>query len=181
MPPRGQGSCLLLCPRHTQPRPGPCGCRAERWCPPTLSDTASHLVKCWTGWWQESRHGTLLGALSHAPSRPRAMVQSHCRQIRVVLPQLLPALRSQEEPERKVAILFLTEVGPGRAGGPQRPPKPLPSSAALAPHQDPHLTLTQPGGGGGLTRETPHIPPPHSGAPGWGPHLLGPPSPSPRG
>lgn len=74
---------------------------------------------------------------------PRAMVQSHCRQIRVVLPHLLPALRSQEEPERKVAILFLTEVGPGRAGGPQRPPEPL---SCLGIPSGPTPDLDPPGG-----------------------------------
>lgn len=59
------------------------------------------------------------------PPRPRAMVLNHCRQIKVVLSQLLPTLQSQEERERKVAILILTEVGPGQAGAPQRPSEPL--------------------------------------------------------
>lgn len=69
---------------------------------------------------------------ARAPPRPRAMVLNRCRQIKVVLCQLLPALQSQEERERKVAILILTEVGPGRTGAPQRPSEPF-SSCLSAP------------------------------------------------
>ncbi|XP_016071897.1 PREDICTED: maestro heat-like repeat family member 5 [Miniopterus natalensis] len=39
----------------------------------------------------------------------RAMVQSPCRQIKAVTRQLLPSLQSQEERERKVAILIFNE------------------------------------------------------------------------
>lgn len=37
-------------------------------------------------------------------------MQNHCRKIKAVLSQLLPSLQSQEERERKVAILILMEV-----------------------------------------------------------------------
>ncbi|XP_037658550.1 LOW QUALITY PROTEIN: maestro heat-like repeat family member 5 [Choloepus didactylus] len=39
----------------------------------------------------------------------RAMVKNHCKQVKTVLGQLLPRLQSQDERERKVAILILTE------------------------------------------------------------------------
>lgn len=42
---------------------------------------------------------------------PRAMVENQCQQLQAVLSQLLPSLQSQEERERKAAILILTEVG----------------------------------------------------------------------
>lgn len=41
---------------------------------------------------------------------PRAMVQNHCKQIKAVLSYLLPGLQSQQERERKTAILVLIEV-----------------------------------------------------------------------
>ncbi|XP_074172518.1 maestro heat-like repeat family member 5 [Rhinolophus sinicus] len=72
-----------------------------------------------TGHWQEFAHLELQGTwelFSTIPTYPqgvtllaRAMVLNHCRQIKVVLSQLLPTLQSQEERERKVAILILTE------------------------------------------------------------------------
>uniref|UniRef100_A0A671F4E5 Maestro heat like repeat family member 5/pseudo n=1 Tax=Rhinolophus ferrumequinum TaxID=59479 RepID=A0A671F4E5_RHIFE len=72
-----------------------------------------------TGHWQDFAHLELQGTwelFSTIPTYPkgvsllaRAMVLNRCRQIKVVLSQLLPTLQSQEERERKVAILILTE------------------------------------------------------------------------
>ncbi|XP_019513319.1 PREDICTED: maestro heat-like repeat family member 5 [Hipposideros armiger] len=71
------------------------------------------------GHWQDLAHLELQGAwelFSTIHTYPqgvsllaRAMVQNRCQQIQEVLIQLLPTLQSQEERERKVAILMLTE------------------------------------------------------------------------
>lgn len=51
---------------------------------------------------------------THKPGpAPRAMVQNHCTQIKAVLGYLLPNLQSQQERERKTAILLLVEVRQG--------------------------------------------------------------------
>ncbi|XP_006152171.1 maestro heat-like repeat family member 5 [Tupaia chinensis] len=72
-----------------------------------------------TGHWHDFAHLELRGTwglFCSAHTYPqgvgllaRAMVQNHCRQIPAVLGQLLPRLQSQEERERKVAVLILTE------------------------------------------------------------------------
>ncbi|XP_074209023.1 maestro heat-like repeat family member 5 [Camelus bactrianus] len=72
-----------------------------------------------TGHWQDFAHLELQGAWAlfttiHTYPQgvgllARAMVQSRCRQIKAVTVQLLPNLQSQEERERKAAILILTE------------------------------------------------------------------------
>ncbi|XP_053414671.1 maestro heat-like repeat family member 5 [Nycticebus coucang] len=72
-----------------------------------------------TGHWHDFAHLELQGAWRlfdtiHTYPKgvcllARAMVQSHCKQIKAVLNQLLPSLRSQQERERKAAILILTE------------------------------------------------------------------------
>lgn len=56
---------------------------------------------------------------NHKPGpAPRAMVQNHCTQIKAVLGCLLLNMQSQQERERKTAILLLTEVGQGGDKGP---------------------------------------------------------------
>ncbi|XP_055143386.1 maestro heat-like repeat family member 5 isoform X2 [Symphalangus syndactylus] len=72
-----------------------------------------------TGHWHDFAHLELQGswelfATIHTYPKgvgllARAMVHNHCRQITVVLRQLLPSLQSPEERDRKVAILILTE------------------------------------------------------------------------
>ncbi|XP_072805923.1 maestro heat-like repeat family member 5 isoform X6 [Vicugna pacos] len=72
-----------------------------------------------TGHWQDFAHLELQGAWAlfttiHTYPQgvgllARAMVQSRCWQIKAVTIQLLPNLQSQEERERKAAILILTE------------------------------------------------------------------------
>nr|XP_023422218.1 maestro heat-like repeat family member 5 [Cavia porcellus] len=72
-----------------------------------------------TGHCHDFAHLELQGAWEHFSSistypqgvvlLARAMVQNHCRKIKAVLSQLLPSLQSQEERERKVAILILME------------------------------------------------------------------------
>ncbi|KAM6171859.1 maestro heat-like repeat family member 5 [Erethizon dorsatum] len=72
-----------------------------------------------TGHWHDFAHLELQGAWEHFSSigtysqgvvlLARAMVHNHCRKIKAVLSQLLPSLQSQEEHDRKVAILILTE------------------------------------------------------------------------
>lgn len=48
---------------------------------------------------------------------PRAMVQNHCKEIKAIVSYLLPSLQSQQERERKTAILVLIEVGRGGRRG----------------------------------------------------------------
>lgn len=73
---------------------------------------------------------------------PRAMVQNHCKQIKAVLSYLLPGLQSQQERERKTAILVLIEVWWGGWGGGSSGPQVVcvSSSGLLNPRQDAHLT-----------------------------------------
>lgn len=73
---------------------------------------------------------------------PRAMVQNHCKQIKTVLSYLLPGLQSQQERERKTAILVLIEVGWGGWDGGSSGPQVVcvPPSGLLNPRQDAHLT-----------------------------------------
>ncbi|XP_023579692.1 maestro heat-like repeat family member 5 [Octodon degus] len=72
-----------------------------------------------TGHWHDFAYLELQSAWKHFSSigtyaqgvvlLARAMVQNNCEKIKAVLGQLLPSLQSQEERERKVAILILTE------------------------------------------------------------------------
>ncbi|CAH7109062.1 Mroh5 [Phodopus roborovskii] len=72
-----------------------------------------------TGHWHDFAHLELLSAWEHFTSihtypqavglLARAMVQNHCKQIKAVLSYLLPSLQSQQERERKTAILVLVE------------------------------------------------------------------------
>jgi hypothetical protein len=74
------------------------------------------------------RRYILMGG-NHKPGPvPRAMVQNHCTQIKAVLGYLLPNLQSQQERERKTAILLLIEVRQGRGKGPMKPMSPPPST-----------------------------------------------------
>nr|XP_048313369.1 maestro heat-like repeat family member 5 isoform X2 [Myodes glareolus] len=72
-----------------------------------------------TGHWHDFAHLELQSAWGHFTSintypqavglLARAMVQNHCKQIKAVLSYLLPGLQSQQERERKTAILVLIE------------------------------------------------------------------------
>ncbi|XP_075815617.1 maestro heat-like repeat family member 5 [Microtus pennsylvanicus] len=72
-----------------------------------------------TGHWHDFAHLELQSAWEHFTSintypqavglLARAMVQNHCKQIKAVLSYLLPGLQSQQERERKTAILVLIE------------------------------------------------------------------------
>ncbi|KAH0518763.1 Maestro heat-like repeat family member 5 [Microtus ochrogaster] len=72
-----------------------------------------------TGHWHDFAHLELQSAWEHFTSintypqavglLARAMVQNHCKQIKAVLSYLLPGLQSQQERERKTAILILIE------------------------------------------------------------------------
>ncbi|XP_058524341.1 maestro heat-like repeat family member 5 isoform X1 [Ochotona princeps] len=72
-----------------------------------------------TGHWNDFAHLQLQGAWENFTSMhtypmgvgllARAMVENQCQQLQAVLSQLLPSLQSQEERERKAAILILTE------------------------------------------------------------------------
>ncbi|XP_033616784.1 maestro heat-like repeat family member 5 isoform X3 [Fukomys damarensis] len=72
-----------------------------------------------TGHWHDFAHLELQGAWERFSSiitypqgvvlLARAMVKNHCRKVKAMLGQLLPSLQSQEERERKVAILIFNE------------------------------------------------------------------------
>ncbi|XP_040592232.1 maestro heat-like repeat family member 5 isoform X2 [Mesocricetus auratus] len=72
-----------------------------------------------TGHWHDFAHLELLSAWEHFASMhtypqavgllARAMVQNRCKQIKAVLSHLLPSLQSQQERDRKTAILVLIE------------------------------------------------------------------------
>uniref|UniRef100_G1QLY5 Maestro heat like repeat family member 5/pseudo n=1 Tax=Nomascus leucogenys TaxID=61853 RepID=G1QLY5_NOMLE len=70
------------------------GCKGSGNVPATLGHSGTPAPMRWVG-------GRRVGS--------GAMVHNHCRQITVVLRQLLPSLQSPEERDRKVAILILTE------------------------------------------------------------------------
>ncbi|XP_012662452.1 maestro heat-like repeat family member 5 [Otolemur garnettii] len=106
-------------PPETPPRepaqeaapPGPQSCSTSLEALKSLLSTTGH--------WHDFAHLELQGAWKlfdtiHTYPKgvcllARAMVQSHCKQIKAVLNQLLPSLRSPQERERKAAILILTE------------------------------------------------------------------------
>ncbi|ERE86186.1 HEAT repeat-containing protein 7A-like protein [Cricetulus griseus] len=72
-----------------------------------------------TGHWHDFAHLELMSAWEHFTSihtypqavglLARAMVQNHCKEIKAILSYLLPSLQSQQERERKTAILVLIE------------------------------------------------------------------------
>ncbi|KAM5212204.1 maestro heat-like repeat family member 5 [Hipposideros larvatus] len=103
----------------TGPQPGQQAPEAATPSPQRTSLEALKSLLTSMGHWQDFAHLELQGAwelFSTIHTYPqgvsllaRAMVQNHCQQIQEVLVQLLPTLRSQEERERKVAILMLTE------------------------------------------------------------------------
>uniref|UniRef100_H0XK01 Maestro heat like repeat family member 5 (gene/pseudogene) n=1 Tax=Otolemur garnettii TaxID=30611 RepID=H0XK01_OTOGA len=95
---------------------------AQEAAPPGPQSTSLEALKSLlstTGHWHDFAHLELQGAWKlfdtiHTYPKgvcllARAMVQSHCKQIKAVLNQLLPSLRSPQERERKAAILILTE------------------------------------------------------------------------
>ncbi|EPY77682.1 hypothetical protein CB1_001219003 [Camelus ferus] len=126
---------LMLTTRQTCLEPPPRTTPSEGTPPQSLTPAADPGAPAWvctslevlksllstTGHWQDFAHLELQGAWAlfttmHTYPQgvgllARAMVQSRCRQIKAVTVQLLPNLQSQEERERKAAILILTEVG----------------------------------------------------------------------
>ncbi|XP_042120662.2 maestro heat-like repeat family member 5 isoform X2 [Peromyscus maniculatus bairdii] len=72
-----------------------------------------------TGHWHDFAHLELQSAWEHFTSihtypqavglLARAMVQNHCKEIKAIVSYLLPSLQSQQERERKTAILVLIE------------------------------------------------------------------------
>jgi hypothetical protein len=88
--------------------------------------------------------GRGLWTVTTGPSpAPRAMVENHCKQIKAVLSHLLPSLQSQQERERKAAILIFTEVGWGGGGEPSNSLSPHPPASSTPSRTRLDLTLME--------------------------------------
>ncbi|XP_073923099.1 maestro heat-like repeat family member 5 [Castor canadensis] len=107
----------LSLPSESQPEQ-----RAQEATTPSPQSTSLEALKSLlstTGHWRDFAHLELQGAWKHFASihtyaqgvglLARAMVENHCKQIKAVLSHLLPSLQSQQERERKAAILIFTE------------------------------------------------------------------------
>ncbi|XP_069931972.1 maestro heat-like repeat family member 5 isoform X4 [Oryctolagus cuniculus] len=102
-----------------EPQPGQQAQETAAASPQSTSVEALRSLLSTTGHWHDFAHLELQGAWEHFASihtyqkgvglLARAMVENQCPQIKTVLGQLLPRLQSQEERERKAAILILTE------------------------------------------------------------------------
>nr|XP_040149503.1 maestro heat-like repeat family member 5 isoform X3 [Ictidomys tridecemlineatus] len=103
----------------TEPQRGQQAQEAAMPSPQSTSLEALKSLLSTTGHWHDFAHLELQGAWEHFTSittyaqgvglLARAMVQNHCRQIKAVLSWLLRRMQSQEERERKAAVLVLTE------------------------------------------------------------------------
>ncbi|KAL1767284.1 maestro heat-like repeat family member 5 [Sigmodon hispidus] len=98
---------------HESAMPSP-----QRLSPSTSLEALKSLLST-TGHWRDFAHLELQSAWGHFTSMhtypqavgllARAMVQNQCKQIKAILSYLLPGLQSQQERERKTAILVLVE------------------------------------------------------------------------
>ncbi|XP_021039951.1 maestro heat-like repeat family member 5 isoform X1 [Mus caroli] len=110
---------ILELNQPTEPEQGQKAPEAAMPSPQSTSLEALKSLLSTTGHWHDFAHLELQSAWEYFTSihtypqavglLARAMVQNHCTQIKAVLGYLLPNLQSQQERERKTAILLLIE------------------------------------------------------------------------